>query len=143
MARAGHDPDRVLTDLAVAVADGAETITDLQVLAERPGLHGPVASTATARRVLDGVDEAVAGLRLARAAARERAWLARAELTGQTLPSSPAGGRVLDVAVIDIGATPVDCHLEKQGAAGTFNGGFSYHRRPRPRTRSVPTTSPR
>ena len=32
--RAGHDPGRVLADLAVAIADGAETITDLQVLAD-------------------------------------------------------------------------------------------------------------
>ena len=38
----GHDPGRVLVDLAVAIADGAETITDLRVLADqrqsaRPG----------------------------------------------------------------------------------------------------------
>ena len=32
--RAGHDPGRVLVDIAVAIADGAETITDLQALAD-------------------------------------------------------------------------------------------------------------
>ena len=126
--RAGHDPGRVLVDLAVAVADGAETITDLQVLADQPDLHGPVASTATAWRVLAGIDEVMLdGLRLARAAARDRAWLARAELTGHVLPPSRAGGRDVKAVVIDIDATLVTAHSEKEGAAGTFKHGFGYH----------------
>ena len=59
--RAGHDPGRVLVDVAVAIADGAVTITDVQVLADQEGLHGPagsVASTPTIWRVLAGIDEA-------------------------------------------------------------------------------------
>jgi hypothetical protein len=69
----GHDPGRVLVDLAVAIADGAETITDLRVLADQELLHGSVASTATAWRVLASVDAArLAALRTARAVARER-----------------------------------------------------------------------
>ena len=31
--RSGHDPGRVLVDVAVAIADGAETISDVQALA--------------------------------------------------------------------------------------------------------------
>ncbi len=54
----GHDPGRVLVDLAVAIADGAETITDLRALSDQELLHGPVASTATAWRVLESVDAA-------------------------------------------------------------------------------------
>jgi len=84
----------VLSDLAAAITDGAERITDLQALGDQPELHGPVTSTATAWRVLAGVDTAVLpGPRRGRAAARERAWLARAELTGTVLPPSrsPAG----------------------------------------------------
>ena len=53
--RAGHDPGRVLIDVAVAIADGAVTITDVQALADQQGLHGPagsVASTSTIWRVL-------------------------------------------------------------------------------------------
>ena len=38
--RAVHDPRRVLVDLAVAVADGAECISDIAVLADQPGLFG-------------------------------------------------------------------------------------------------------
>lgn len=53
--RSGHDPGRMLVDVAVAVADGTETISDVQALGDQPGLHGPVASTATIWRVLDGV----------------------------------------------------------------------------------------
>jgi hypothetical protein len=72
---AGHDPGRVLADLAVMIASGGERISDPAVLRHQPRLFGQVASTATAWRVLEGVDDAgLAGLRAARAAARERAW---------------------------------------------------------------------
>ncbi len=60
--RAGRDPGRVLVDVAVAIADGAVTITDVQALADQEGLHGPagsVASTATIWRVLAGIDVAM------------------------------------------------------------------------------------
>ena len=129
--RAGHDPGRVLVDVAVAIADGAVTISDVQALADQQGLHGPagsVASTATIWRVLDGVDPAMlAQIRLARAVARDRAWLARGELTGTELPGSRVAGTVLDKIVIDLDATLVTAHSDKQGAAGTFKGGFGYH----------------
>jgi hypothetical protein len=125
--RSRHDPGRVLVDVAVMLADGGEAISDLAVLRDQPELFGTVASTATAWRVLDSVDEAVLGrLRQARAVARERAWLARAEL-GQVLPAARAGGRVLPGLVIDIDASLVTCHSEKESAAATFKGGFGYH----------------
>ena len=50
--RSGHDPGRVIIDVAVAIGDGAETISDVQALADQPEVHGPVASTATIWRVL-------------------------------------------------------------------------------------------
>jgi len=37
--RSGHDPGRMLVDVAVAIADGAETISDVQALADQPALH--------------------------------------------------------------------------------------------------------
>lgn len=124
----GHDPGRVLVDVAVAIADGAQSITDLRVLADQPLLHGPVASTATAWRVLDAVDEdRLAALRRARAVARERAWLARGELTGAALPPARAAGRDLPELVIDLDATLVEVHSEKDGAAPHYKGGFGYH----------------
>ncbi len=129
--RAGHDPGRVLVDVAVAIADGARTISDVQVLADQQDLHGPagsVASTPTIWRVLDGIDtQMLAQIRLARAAARDRAWLARGELTGTELPGSRAAGRLLEQVVIDLDATLVTAHSDKEGAKGTFKGGFGYH----------------
>jgi hypothetical protein len=90
--RSGHDPGRVRTDVAVMLADGGHAISDLAVLRDQPGLFGEVASTATAWRVLAAVDEtALARLRQARAEARERAWLLRAE-AGRDLPASTAAG---------------------------------------------------
>jgi hypothetical protein len=125
--RSGHDPGRVLTDLAVMLADGGEAISDLAVLRDQPALFGPVASTATAWRVLAGVDEQVLDrIRSARAAARERAWLLRAE-GGRPVSASTAGGRDCAGLVLDVDATIVVCHSEKEQAAATFKGTYGYH----------------
>src|SRR4051812_49996304 len=51
-----HDPGRVLTDLAVAIADGAECISDIAALVDQPGLFGPVASDTTVWRLLERLD---------------------------------------------------------------------------------------
>ena len=78
--RSGHDPGRVLVDLAVMLADGGEAISDLGVLRDQPELFGSVASTATAWRVLDGVDEST--LRVLR--------------IGRTYESEPVLERLID-----------------------------------------------
>ncbi len=96
--RAGHDPGRVLVDVAVAIADGAVSISDVQALADQQGLHGPagsVASTPTIWRVLDAVATApgmLAKVRQARAEARDRAWMARGELTEPSCPGPALPG---------------------------------------------------
>jgi hypothetical protein len=67
-----HDPERVLVDLAVAVADCAECISDVAVLADQPGLFGAVASDSTVWRLLPQLgDRELAAVATARAAARE------------------------------------------------------------------------
>jgi hypothetical protein len=125
--RSGHDPGRVLVDIAVMLADGGEAISDLAVLRDQPDLFGPVASTATAWRVLDAVDDrTLAGLRQARAVARDRLWAQRDEV-GRGLPVATAAGRELPGLVFDLDASLVDVHSEKQSAAATFKGGFGYH----------------
>ena len=125
--RSAHRPGRVLVDVAVMIADGGEAIADLAVLRNQPGLFGQVASPATCWRVLDLVDaDMVADLKRARATARERAWLLRSE-AGRSLPTVVCGGRVQPGLVIDIDATLVTCHSEKEGAAATYKSGFGYH----------------
>jgi hypothetical protein len=109
----GHDPGRIMTDLAVMLADGGETITDLAVLRDQAEVFGPVASTPTAWRLLAGTNERrLVRLRTARAAAREVAWLQATE-TGEGIPAARAGGRALPGLVLDIDATLVALPLPK------------------------------
>jgi hypothetical protein len=126
--RARHDPGRVLVDMAVAVADGATTISEVAVLADQAALFGSVASDSTCWRLLERLDTVQLGaVGRARAAAREVVWAQRAELAGQPFPPALAGGRVLPGLVIDLDASIVVCHSEKEQAAPTFKKTFGYH----------------
>jgi hypothetical protein len=108
-----HEPGRIVRDLAVLLADGGDCLSDLGALRDQQVLFGPVASDATAYRCVERLDEAaLAGIREARAAARARAW-------GHT-----GHPRRL---VLDIDATLLTAHSEKEGAAGTYKGGFGFH----------------
>ena len=113
--RSGHDPGRVLADLAVMVADGGTSLSDLKVLRDQPELFGTVASDPTAWRVLDSIDEpAMAAINAARAAARAVAWMA-----GARPPT--------DVIVLDFDATLITSHSEKEQAAPNYKHGFGFH----------------
>src|SRR5680860_280264 len=70
--RGGHDPGRVIRDLAVMLADGGEALTDLGAVREQAPLFGAVASDSTAYRLIDQIasdPELVEALRCARAKA--------------------------------------------------------------------------
>jgi hypothetical protein len=111
--RRGHDRGRVLVDLAVMLADGGETISDLAVLRDQPSLFGDVASLATAWRTLEAIDDAaLTRIATARADARARAW---------------AAGADPGFYVIDFDGTLVTAHSEKDGAAPTYKRGFGFH----------------
>ena len=111
--RRGHDRGEVLTDLIVAIADGAETISDLATLRDQPELFGPVASHPTVWRTLAAVDEVVLErIKTARAQARAKAW---------------AAGADPGFYVIDIDATLVGAHSDKEQAAPTWKRGFGFH----------------
>src|SRR5436305_4741808 len=82
-----HMPGQVFADLVVAIADGADAVSGIEVLRDRRALFGPVASMPTAWRLLDRIDKAhLPRVRAARAAARRRAWEAGAA-------PEPGGGR--------------------------------------------------
>src|SRR3954449_7172739 len=110
--RGRHDPGRVGRDLAVMLADGGDCLADLLAVRDQQPLFGPVASDATAFRVIDRIasDPALLeALRGARARARTTAWNA---------------GVAPERIVVDIDATLITAHSEKEGAAGTFRRGF-------------------
>ncbi len=113
--RSGHDPGRVIRDLAVMLADGGECLSDLGGLRDQQVLFGDVASDSTAYRMIERIAsdaQLLDGLRAAHAKARAHAW---------ELGVKPA--RV----TIDLDATLLTAHSEKDGAAGTFKGGFGFH----------------
>ncbi|MDG4750619.1 IS1380 family transposase [Micromonospora sp. WMMD718] len=125
--RGGHDPGRVAVDLAVTIADGGEAIGDLAVLRDQSGLFGAVASDATAWRVLSGLDsEALVSLRMARARAREVAWAQMGE-TRDGIPAATAAGQPVPGLVLDLDASIVICHSEKESATRTWKKTFGYH----------------
>jgi hypothetical protein len=113
--RGKHDPGRVIRDLAVMLADGGDCLSDLRAVRDQQPLFGPVASDTTAFRLIDRIasDPALLeALREARARARAGAW----EL----------GARPQRI-VIDVDATLVGAHTEKEGAAVNFKGTFGFH----------------
>jgi DDE family transposase len=125
--RSGHDPGRVAVDVAVMLADGGEAIADLAVLRNQADLFGSVASDPTAWRLLSDLDgAALARLRAARAQARELAWAQAAE-TRTGLPASMAAGQPVPGLVLDLDASIVICHSEKESATPTYKKTFGYH----------------
>jgi hypothetical protein len=114
--RRGHDPGRVIRDLAVMLADGGECVADLGAVRDQEALFGPVASDSTAFRVIEKVAAEpglLEELRMAHARARARFW----ELSG-TAPER---------LTIDVDATLITAHSEKERAAGNYKGGFGFH----------------
>jgi hypothetical protein len=120
--RAVYDPGKILTDLAMAVAVGGDCLADVAVLRAQPELAGPVASDPVVSRLVGALaaegPRALRVIRKARAAARERAWA----LAGQRAPG--AGGSLIPV---DIDATIVIAHSEKEKAAPTWKKTFGFH----------------
>lgn len=119
--RAVHDPGKVVLDLAMALALGGDCLADIAVVRAQPELFGPVASDATVSRLIAAlagdVDAAVAAIRAARAQARARVWGRRRPLAGAP------GGQVL----VDLDATLVGAHSDKEGAEPTFKRGYGFH----------------
>ncbi|MDN5723309.1 MAG: IS1380 family transposase [Corynebacterium sp.] len=120
-----HDRGRVLTDVAVMLADGGETISDIGVLRHQSEVLGPVASAPTVWRTLD---EVTAGKRkkiqVARARTRRHVW---SRLPGGVPASTCAGRNLGSTIVLDVDATIVVTHSEKENTAPTYKRTFGYH----------------
>lgn len=113
--RSGHDQGRVIRDLAVMLADGGDCLGDLGALGDQEPLFGDVASASTAFRLIDRIARDPQGLErlgAAHARARARVW---------KLAGAP------ERLTIDLDATLIGSHSEKEGAAGNFKGGYGFH----------------
>ena len=122
---ARHDPGKILLDLAVSLAVGGDCLADVAQLRAAPEVFGPVASDPTVSRLIDTLaadaPAALAAIASARATARARAWA----LAGAHAPDHATdASRPL---VIDVDATLVTAHSEKESAAPTFKRGFGFH----------------
>ncbi|MEV4582294.1 IS1380 family transposase [Nonomuraea jabiensis] len=119
--RAIHDPAKIVTDLALTLALGGDCLADIAMLRSQPELFGPVASDPTVSRLIDrlAADEARAlkAIRAARATARERAW----HLAGARAPG--ADGQPV---IVDLDATIVISHSDKQQAA-PWKKSYGFH----------------
>jgi Transposase DDE domain group 1 len=120
-----HDPAKVVADLAVTLALGGDCLADIALLRAEPGLFGLVASDPTVSRVIDRLAEdataALAAIDTARAAARARAW----RLAGGNAPDHDISAA--QPLIIDVDATLVTAHSDKEGAAPTFKRGYGHH----------------
>jgi hypothetical protein len=101
-----HDRGRVLADLACAIADGAEVISDFRVMADQGGLFGPVASVPTCWRTLkevaEGGSRTLARCTAAVNAARGQAW-AGIEARHGAMPSIAVADKTLDPSFVIFG----------------------------------------
>jgi Transposase DDE domain group 1 len=113
--RRGHDPGRVIRDLAVMLVDGGECVSDLSAVREQDVLFGSVASDSTAFRMVDRIASTpglLDAVRDAHARARARFW----ELHGAP-----------ERLTLDVDATLITAHSEKEHAAGNYKGGYGFH----------------
>jgi len=124
-ARAVHDPAKIVCDLAVTLALGGDCLADIALLRAEPGVFGSVASDPTVSRTIDvlaaDADRTLKAIDAARAAARAVVWA----WSGKAAPNT-------DIAVdrpliIDLDATLITAHSDKEGAAPTFKRGFGTH----------------
>jgi hypothetical protein len=118
--KAGQSP------MAVAVALGATSMSDIAVLAHLAPVLGAAPSGPTARRALDlaGAPAVLGRVARARARARVHAWTL-IEGTAAGFPWLAIAGKILmGWVVIDMDATLVTARSDKQGAAPTWKKGY-------------------
>jgi len=120
-----HDPGKVLTDVAVALALGGDCLADAAIIRAEEGLFGAVASDATVSRTISALakdaERVLAAVAAARKAARAQAWA----MAGDDAPNHAVS--VDDQLIVDLDATLVTAHSEKEQAAPTFKRGYGFH----------------
>ena len=123
-----HDRGRVLVDVATMIADGGEAIADIEVLRHQGAVLGPVASPPTVWRTLDEVTPGrLKKIGTARARVRCHVW-GQLAASAEGIPASKVAGTHLGASVVlDVDATIVIAHSEKEHASPTFKRTFGFH----------------
>ena len=115
-----HDPGKIITDLAVSLVLGGEAVSDVGVLRAEPGVYGRVASDPTISRLITTLakdaDRVIKAISAARQQTRARVW----GLAGAHAPDHQTSA--VAPLVIDLDATLITAHSEKQQAAPMFRG---------------------
>jgi hypothetical protein len=117
-----------LVSMAVAIALGATSMNDITLLAHHAPVLGAEPSDTTVRRTLELADpRTLDKVARVRAAVRAHVW--------SLIAATPAGFPWLRIAgkllagwlVIDLDATLITAHSDKEGAAPTFKKGYGFH----------------
>lgn len=114
-----HDPGKVVLDLVLAITAGGDCLADVSLVRAQPELFGQVASDPTISRLIDTLGNdpasAVAAIRVARASARANVWAQRDPFADD------------HTVVIDLDATLIGAHSEKELASPNYKRGFGFH----------------
>ncbi len=120
-----HDPAKIVCDLAVSLAVGGDCLADIATLREAPPVFGLMASDPTVSRLVDTLardaDQALAAIDTARAGARKTVW----NRAGTHAPDHGVDHR--RPLIVDVDATLVTAHSDKEQAAATFKRGWGHH----------------
>ena len=119
------DPGKILLDLAMSVAIGGDCLADISALRSEPAVFGRVASDPTVSRLIDALavtpQAALAAINQARVTVRQRVW----KMAGKDAPDFGIDrDRPL---IIDLDATLITAHSDKELAAPTYKKGFGFH----------------
>jgi len=119
----------VLVSVAVSIALGATSMSDIALLAHLAPVLGTAPSGPTVRRALElaGAPAMLDKIARARAKARAHAWALIAGTTAGFPWLVIAGKTLTGWVVIDMDATLVTSYSAKEGAAPTWKKGYGFH----------------
>jgi Transposase DDE domain group 1 len=118
-------PAKIICDLAVSLAVGGDCLADVGVLRSEPGAYGHIASDPTVSRTITALatdlPAVLAAVDAARAHARSRVW----QVAGEHAPDH--GADTSRPVIIDLDATLVTSHSDKESARPTYKRGYGFH----------------
>ncbi|MGP5680125.1 IS1380 family transposase [Glutamicibacter arilaitensis] len=121
---ATHRPGKILGALTLSLVAGGEQASDIDQLRAAPDMFGSVASDATVSRFMNRIKEQPEafehGFATMTRHLRTKVWAAAGPRNPARLatPANPL--------IIDIDASLVHVHSEKESSAGTYKGGYGF-----------------